>query len=843
MGVLVRILDSLRLGRIRPGVSGGSSAMNDLRLAMRLLLKDRGLSAVAILSLALGIAANTTIFSLLSGLLLRPLPGREPGRLASVYTSDSSGPLYSASSYPDYRDFRDGSDAFEALGAHTLQPLLLTVGGESQRVVASLTTGNTFEMLGLRAAYGRLLLPVEEAPGDHPVVVLSHAFWRARFAANPGVVGRSVALNGRAHTIVGVGPEGFSGLLRGVAADLFVPLAMHDALSREKLDQRGNRGLMLLGRLRADATVESARASLAVLASRLHRDHRDLWTDVKGAPRVVSVLPEADSRILPMVSGPVSGFLAVLQAVVGLVLLLACSNVANLLLARASARRREMGVRLALGAGRLQLVRQLLAESVLLSAVAGALGLALAFAAMRVIGSLQPPLPVSLDLGMRIDLGVLLFTLVVSVGTGMLFGLLPALTAAGVRPLEALRGGGAHAGSGGGSRLRNLLVVGQVAGALVLLLCTGLFLRSLANAEAIDPGFSPRGVVAFSLDLDSRGYDEVRGALFFEQVRERLARLPGVAGVSLASRLPLTLGGGRRSLEVEGYQRRPGEDTEVDYSVVAPGYFETMRTALASGRGFDAREAAGPGTVVVNEAFVRRFWPGQQALGRRIVVPRRVAGARLETPMEVIGVARDGKYNSLGEEPTPFVFYPHSHLYRPEMNVLLRTDADPARLAGEVRNAVAALDPALPVYDFRTLEQHLGIALFPARSVAWLLGLMGLLALFLAVLGVYGVLSYAVTRRTREIGVRMALGATREAVLGMIVGLGARLTAAGLGLGLLAAVALTRFLGFLLYGISPLDPAVFVAVPSLLLAVALAAAALPARRASRVEPAIALREE
>jgi predicted permease len=817
--------------------------MNDLRLAARLLLKDRGLSVVAILSLALGIAANTTIFSLLSGLLLRPLPGREPGRLASVYTSDSSGPLYSASSYPDYRDFRDGSDAFEALCAHTLQPVLLTVEGESRRAIAGLMTGNTFEMLGLRAAHGRLLLPVEEAPGDHPVVVLSHAFWRARFAADPGVVGRSVALNGLAHTIVGVGPEGFGGLFRGVAADLFVPLAMHDALSRDRLDHRGNRGLMLLGRLSRDATVESARASLAVLAGRLHRDHRDFWTDVKGAPRVVSVLPEADSRILPMVSGPVSGFLAVLQAVVGLVLLLACSNVANLLLARASARQREMGVRLALGAGRFRLLRQLLAESVLLSAVAGGLGLALAFAAMRVIGSLQPPLPVSLDLGMRIDLRVLLFTLVVSVGTGIVFGLLPALTAARVRPMEALRGGGAQAGSGARSRIRDLLVVGQVAGSLLLLLCTGLFLRSLANAEAIDPGFSPRGVVAFSLDLDSRGYDETRGALFFDQVRERMARLPGVAAVSLVGRLPLTLGGGRRSLEVEGYERRPGEDTEIDYSVVGPGYFETIRTPLVAGRGFVAQDAAGPGAVVVNQAFVRRFWPGQQALGRRVVVPRRVGGAMVETPMEVIGVTRDGKYNSLGEQPTPFIYYPHSHLYTAEMNVLLRTSGDQARLALDVRGAMAELDPALPVYDFRTLEQHLGIALFPARAVAWLLGLMGLLALFLAVLGVYGVLSYSVTRRTREIGVRMALGATREGVVRMIVGLGARLTAAGLGLGLLAAFAVTRFLGFLLYGISPLDPTVFVVVPSLLLGVSLAAAALPARRAARVEPVVALRDE
>jgi macrolide transport system ATP-binding/permease protein len=816
--------------------------MSDLRLAARLLLKNRGFGAVAILSLALGIGANTTIFSLLNGLLLTPLPGRDPGGLATVYTSDSSGPLYSASSYPDYRDFKD-SDAFETLSAHTLKPALLTIQGESQRVLASLMTGNTFEMLGLRAAYGRLLLPVDEAPGQHPVIVLGHGIWRRRFGADPSVVGRSVALNGHPHTIVGVGPAGFSGLLRGVAADVFVPLAMHDALSREPLDHRGNRGLMLLGRLRHGATPESARACLAVIAARLHQAYRDYWTDVKDEPRVVSVLPETASRLLPQMSGPISGFLAVLLAIVGLVLLLACSNVANLLLARASARRREIAVRVALGAGRLQLLRQLLAESALLSLLAGGLGLGFALAATRLVGSLQPPLPVTLALGMHLDLRVLLFTLVLSVGTGIAFGLLPALSVSGVGPMEALRAGGTPQNPRRRFGVRNVLVVGQVAGSVLLLVCTGLFLRSLGNAEAIDPGFSPRGVVVFSVDLNSRGYDEARGALFYDRMRERLATVPGVVSVSLASRLPLSLGGGRRSLQVEGYQPRPGEDMEVHFSEVSPDYFETMKTPIASGRGFVPADAAGPGAVVVNEAFVRRFWPGEPALGRRVVVPRRAAGALVETPMEVVGITRDGKYNSLGEEPTPFIYYPSSHLYSAEMNVLLRAQVEPARLGVEVRKAMAALDPNLPVYDFRTLEEHLGIALFPVRAVAWLLGLMGVLALFLAVLGLYGVLAYSVSCRTREIGIRMALGARRDTVVTMILGFGARLTLTGLALGLLAALGVTRFLKFLLYGISPVDPLTFVLIPSILLAVSLAAAALPARRASRVEPAIVLREE
>lgn len=817
--------------------------MNNLRLAFRLLVKNRGMSAVAVLSLALGIGANTTIFSLLNGLLLTPMPGRDPSSLVSVYTSDSSGPLYSASSYPDYLDFKNGVDALEDLSAHTLQPVLLTQRGESHRAIANLMTGNTLEMLGLRATYGRMLLRSEEPPGSHPVVVLSHAYWRSRFGADPGAVGQAIALNGHPHTIVGVGPEGFTGLFRGVAADMFVPLAMHDVLSRDPVGNRGNRGLMLLGRLRDGATVESTRAALGVVASRLHETHREFWTDVKNNPRVVSVLPESESRILPMIATPVSAFLGVLLAIVGFVLLLACSNVANLLLARASARRREIAVRVALGASRGQLIRQLLTESVLLAALAGGLGLAIACFAMDVIAAVQPPLPVSLALGMKLDPRVLLFTLVVSVATGLLFGLLPALGATRVGPIEALRSAASERVKGRWFGARNLLVVGQVAGSVLMLLCTGLFLRSLGNAEAINPGFVARGVSAFSVDLASRGYTEAQGTMFFDQMRERLLTVPGVEAVGMTNRMPLSFEGGRRSLGIFGYTPAEGEDMEVHYSVVGLGYFETLKTRITRGRALSSTDATGPGAVVVNQAFVNRYWPGKSGVGERIVAHRRVDGRSAETPMEVVGVAQDGKYISLGEAATPFIYYPQSHLYEAQMNVLLRTNGDPARLATEVRSAVASLDPNLPLFDFRTLEQHLGLALFPVRAVAWLLGLMGSLALFLAVLGLHGVLSYSVSRRTREIGIRMAIGAQRDAVLRMILGFGARLTTAGLALGILAAFGVTRFLTFLLYGISPLDPLTFVLVPGLLLAVSLGAAALPARRAAAVEPIEALREE
>jgi predicted permease len=813
---------------------------SDVRLAARVLVKSPGFTCVAVLSLALGIGANTTIFSLLNALLLRPLPGRDPGRLATVYTSDYSGPLYGASSYPDYLDFRTQSRSFEGLAAYGIQPVVLSDGGEGQRVLAQLVSGNFFDVIGMNAAYGRPILKAEETPGQHPVAVLSHAFWQSRFGADPALVGRKIALNGRPYTVVGVAPLGFSGMLRGVSMDLFVPLSMRPALAGESLDERGNRGLMLIGRLRPGVGIEDARADLVLVARRLHETYPDLWANRLAQPRSVSVLPEDASRILPEVRGPVSGFLGMLFAAVGLVLLLACSNVASLLLARASARRREIAVRVALGARRGQLVRQLLAESLLLSCGAGVLGIALAALSLQLILAFQPPLPVSLALGLELDRGVLLFALLLSIATGVLFGLWPALRASSASPIESLTARGLEAPGRRRFAARDALVVAQVAGSLVLLIGAGLLLRSLANAKALDPGFDPNGVLVLSVDLGSAGYDEARGARFYAELRERLERVPGVEAASVASALPLSLGGERRGLRVIGYEPGPGEDMEVHSSIVGPGYFETMRTPLVRGRGFEAGDTSGaPGVVVVNEAFVRRYWPGRDGLGERLVSGDR----RGEISLEVIGVARDGKYTSLGEDPTPFVFYPHRQLHRPEMSVVVRAQGDPLALVPAVRRELAALDGSLPVYDVRTLVAHLGTALFPARAAATLLGLTGALALLLAAVGLYGVLSYAVSLRTREIGLRVALGAERVDVAALVVGRGLRLAGAGVTIGLALAFGVTRFLAFLLYGTSPLDPLTFAAVPALLLSVAVLAAWEPARRALRVDPAVCLREE
>ena len=640
-------------------------------------------------------------------------------------------------------------------------------------------------------------------------------------------------------TYLSIGPAGFPGLFRGIGMDVFVPLAMQAALSGDSIHARGNRNLMMIGRLRAGAELQEARAEVDVVARRLHATHPEEWTDRQGLPRRVSVLPEDASRVLPMVRGPVSAFLGVSFIAVGLVLLLACSNVASLLLARASFRRREIAVRVALGARRSRLVRQLLTESLLLSVIAGGLGVTLAAVALQAILAFQPPMPFSLALGLTLDRRVLFFALAVSLATGVAFGLLPALRASGTAPMEALRTGTSE-GSHRRLALRDILVVAQVAGSLVLLAGAGLSLRSLARAQAIDPGFDPRQAVVFSLDLAAQGYDRPRGTQLYADLQDRLAALPDAFGTTFSTSLPLTLGGERRSFRAVGYTPGPGEDMEVASSFVGADYFRVMRTDLVRGRGFTIQDA--PGTrpvVVVNEAFVRRFWPGRDGVGEALVLPWDGG----EVTMEVVGIARDGKYASLGESPTPYIFYPHRQLYRSQMAVVVRSPSDLGALVQQIRREVQALDPALAVYDVKTLEAHLGTALYPARAAAALLGLTGVLALFLAAIGLYGVLSYLVTLRTREIGVRMALGAGRADVVRLVVGRGLRLVGVGLGIGLVLSAAVTRFGSFLLYGTSPLDPPTFAAVVALLLAVALLAAWSPARRAAAVEPVRALRED
>jgi macrolide transport system ATP-binding/permease protein len=811
----------------------------DLRFAARGLIRNPWLSGVGIASLALGIAGNTIVFSLFSSLLLRPLPVEFPGRIAGIYTSDFSGDRFGASSYPDVQEFRLRLESFDQIVAMTLTPASLSDGGATERIILGQVSANYFSGLGIPLALGRGFTADEDS-GAHQVVVLSHGLWTRRFGGDSAVLGRSIHLAGRAFTVIGVARRGFDGVLRGLAEDGWVPLAMSPVLrpGSDDLTNRGSRGLFVFGRLKPGRGLAAAQAEARLVAGQMLAVHPGDWNNLQGTGRALSVIPESEARIFPGARGPVLGAAALMLIVVGLVLLIVCANLANLLLSRAAARQKEMAVRLSLGASRGRLVQQLLTESLLLAALGGGGGLLLALWVTGALSGYRPDLPVPLALDIHLDARVLAFALGVSVLAGLVVGLAPALQASASPIVVALK---EESGTGGRrrSRLRNAFVVAQVSLSLVLLVGAGLFLRSLRNAMAIDPGFGIGSGLMVSLDLSLNGYDDARSADFQRRLVERVRALPGVAAASLVSVVPLSLGAERRWSAVEGYAPRQGEDMEFHDTKVGPGYFETMRVPLVAGRGFtEADRAGGPGVIIVNQAFARRFWPGQEALGKRVSVTAQ------EGPwLEVIGVARDGKYVTLGEEPTPFFYLPLRQHPSARVTLVARTADSPERVTAAVRGEIHALDPDLPIESQETVEAHLGFSLLPARIAGAVLGAFGLFGLLLASLGVYGVLAYAVSQRVREIGVRVALGARGADIVGLVLGEGMRLVAIGIGLGLVVALATARLIRGFLYGLSPLDPVTFAGVAGLFAAIAALASYLPALRAARLNPVDALRSE
>ncbi|MBX3280240.1 MAG: ABC transporter permease [Acidobacteria bacterium] len=817
------------------------SLLKDLHYGARMLWKQPGFTSIVVLTLALGIGANGVVFSLVNGLLLRPLPVDAPDQLAAVFTSDYSSGDFGGSSYPDYVSFRDRNQSFAGLVFYMPQPLSLNVDGTNERAFGEIVSGNYFSVLGLRPALGRGFLPEEDRqPGAAPVAVISHRLWLSRFGGDSSTIGRGVKLNGQPFTIVGVAPENYSGLMRGLAVDWWIPAMMMDQLTpgQQDLTSRGNRGMLVMGRLKAGVTLAQARADFNHIAEQLYREFPQEWENIRRQGRTVSVLPESEARVPPQARMPVVIFAALLLSVVGLVLLIACANVANMLLARATARRKEIAVRLALGAGRGRLIRQLLTESILLALLGGAAGLVLALWGADLLMAFKPPVPVPLEINLPLDWRVLGFLSGLSLLTGIVFGLVPALAASRPEVVGALKyesGGGGNRG-----RLRGALVVAQVAVSALLLICAGLFLRSLQNASAIDPGFDAENLLALSMDLQLQGYDEARSRQFSSQLLESMRAVPGVVNASLASTLPLGFGG-RMNITIEGYNAQQGEDREVHNSTVAPGYFETLRIGLLQGRAFDEQDRAeAPGVVIVNEAFARRYWPGQAPLGKRIQLG---SGGNDSPYLTVIGVARDGKYNSLGESATPFFYRALAQARVSAPTLIVRTAGNPGDSLAAVRAAVEALDKNLPLYDVKTMRQHLGLALWPARLAGGALGVFGLLALLLATAGLYGVMSNAVAGRRREIGVRMALGADAAAVLRLVLQQGMKLVMVGLSMGLAAALALTHLLKSLLFGISATDPLTFTGIALLLTCTALLACWIPARRATKVDPLVALRCE
>ena len=808
----------------------------DLRYSLRMLIRSPLFTVAAVLTLALGIGLNAATFSTVNGLLFRPLDGADhPEELVQLYRQ-WPGLEYGSNSIPHYQTLRDNSDEiFRSVAAWNFLPVSLTTGDRSERNMGAMVSANFFQTYGVVPELGRFFIPgVEDVgPGGHPVVVLGHGYWQARFGGDPGVVGSTLLLNGHTFEVVGVAPEEFKGPMSLADIPIYAPIMMQHELvpGATWIESRGNNMMNAVARLRPGVTVDRVREVLAAQLVGLREEYPDAYKTQLGTTMVL----QTEAGIHPEFRTTQVNMSAVMMVVVSLLLLIACVNVANLFLARARERRREMGIRLSLGAGRRRIVQQLLIESVVFSLLAGVVGLGVARLAMGTLGRFRPPIDGPWVLNFSMDNRVLLFTLAISVLAGLIFGLAPALQAANPNTVSAVKGESSQ--KAGRSRVSNTLVVLQMALSILLLISSGLFLRSLKSATEINPGFEdPANLAMVSLDPGLQGYDELRTRGFFDRLMERVEALPEVTGVGMTNIIPLGLGSSDRGVEVPGYEFAEGERQSLYYSYVTEGYMETMGIPLLEGRTFTrVDDASGPPLIIVNKRFADRFWPGQSALGKIVST----AGA----DREVVGVVATGKYQSLGEAPAEFMYFPYRERFSSSMTLLARSRADPAGVIGSIQGIVREMDPDMPLYDIRTMEDHLGIALLPARLGGEVLGGFGLLGLLLAAVGVYGVMAYSVAQRTRELGIRVAVGADRASVVRLVLGEGMRLAVIGTALGLVAAAGASQLLKGLLYNVNALDPVAFVGVPLVLILVAALAVYLPARRAASVDPMKALKTD
>jgi predicted permease len=812
----------------------------DIRFGFRTLIKSPAFTAAAVLSLALGIGVNTTIFTVINTLFLNPLPVDRATELVAVYTVDannSTSPLSNLLqvSFPNYKDYRETNGVFSSLAAYSFpMPTSLANGGEPEQCFVELVTGNYFQTLGVKPARGRFFGPDEDkAPGASPVLVLSYAVWQRRFGSGD-VVGKTVTVNGTPFTVAGVAPEGFHGVNAIFGPDGWAPTMMYPVVLpstfRTWIDERRALAFNVAGRLKPGVTIEQARSNVTTIAKTLEETYP---APNKGRSAVLRPLTEA--TIFPgMRDGLVLGG-TVLMVIVGLVLLIACSNVANLLLARATARSQEIAVRLALGANRTRLVRQLLTESVLLGLMGGALGLLVAVWSLRLILAARPPIVSQNFVEFHLDARVLIYTFGISLVTSLLFGLAPALQASGASVTGALK----DSTRGAGRRrdlfgLANLLIIGQVALSLVALITAALFMRSSQAAAKIDPGFDTEHVVVMQLSPGQEGYDQGRGEQFYRNVAERVRVVPGVKSVSFATNLPM-FGFLQRSVLIEGRDQSKSPPLTAA-NVVDIGYFDTAGIGLLRGRDFtDADRAGALPVAIVNETMARQFWPGQEALGKRFRYYTELV------PREVVGVVKTSKYTTLGEAPQPAAYTPLRQVYSDNIVLFVRAHGDAASLIEPVRREIRQIDPRMPIQSAQVVKELLAQSLWAVNLGAALLGVFGALALLLACVGIYGVMSYSVGQRTREIGLRVALGASRGTVVALVLRQGLTLVAFGVVFGVGAAMWMSKSIASLLYG-SASDPVSFVAASGALVLVAAVASLLPALRASRVDPIVALRE-
>jgi predicted permease len=814
----------------------------DLVYAARMLRNAPGFTAVAALTLALGIGANTAVFTIISTLLLNPLPVANSSELAAINTTQAKMTTQSGEfqlmSYLNIKDFRDRTHSFSSFAAHS-NPTAITMTdtGEPHRIFVEVVSGNYFETLGIHPFMGRFFLPSEDVtPGAAPVVVLGYAAWQGRFGGASDIVGRTIKLNNTPFTIIGIGPKGFKGLYAVFGPDVWVPSMMAEQiLPAEQGNALRDRAILLftgIARLRPGLTIAPARAELNIVASSLEKEFPDANQGQTVAVRPLNEAAYGPER-QPLLFGS-----TLLMAIVGLVLLIACSNVANLLLSRAAVRRQEMAVRLALGAGRMRLIRQLLTESVLLGLLGGGLGLLFGYAGCQFLWSFRPAEFALNFAELRFSPGVFVFALAVSLLSGLLFGVVPALRTSRTPVSEVLKEESRAAGrSRGRISLANTLLAGQVAVSLVLLVVAAMVLQSIQREYTIDPGFETKHVALFMMYPGQAGYNQTRTEQFYKQARERIGSVPGISSISWASNLPLW-GRKETGVVIEGQeQRKKSEAISAVVDTVDLNYFSTVGISFVEGRDFtqEDRDFSTP-IAIINDTMAAKYWPNQSPLGKRLQLPRG------KDFVQIVGVVKTANYQTLGEAPQSCVYLPLRQNYSDAMILYVRTERDPSATLAAVQGEIRILDPGLPVEDIRTGTKVIEQALWGAKIGVGLLGVFGLLALALASVGLYGIMAYSVNQRRREIGIRMALGAGQASVLRLILRQGMLLVISGVALGLIFSLLIGRALSKFLYGVGASDAASLAGASLVLLSVALVACYLPARRASQVDPLVALHE-
>jgi putative ABC transport system permease protein len=823
-----------------PVVPGAQRRMNmlgdfsqDLGYGLRMLLKNPGFTIVAVIALALGIGANSAIFSVVNTVLLRPLPYQDPDRLVMVWEDNTkAGYPRDTPAAANYIDWRDQNQVFEGMAAIADMSFNLTGTGEPERIDGRRVSANLFPLLGVEPQIGRAFMPEEDQPGRNRVVVMSHGLWQRRFGSDANITGKSLTLNGDSYTVVGVMPPHFQ--FPESDDELWVPLA----LTSQEAANRGRHYLQVVARMKPGVTLEQAQTEMTTIAARLQQQYPDQNTDLSAA---VTLLHEH-------VAGDIKPALLVLLGAVGFVLLIACANVANLLLARAAVRQKEISIRIALGASRLRLIRQFLTESILLAALGGVVGLLLSLWGVSLLKAFIPP-TISQAAEVSIDGRVLIFTLLISLLTGLIFGLAPALQASRFNLNETLKEGGRDSAAGSrGNRIRDLLVIAEVAVSLILLIGAGLLINSFLRLRNVDPGFRTGKLLTMQVELPVQKYpDQARRSAFYTELISRIEALPGVNSAAVTNWIPLVRQGDSIGFSIEG---RPdpapgqGKRPTVVTRVTSPHYFQTMGIQLMQGRVFGEQDKVdSPAVAVINETMARRFWPGEDPVGKRIT-PGSLNSPDPDDWLTIIGVARDVRQFELVADPKPqmYISYMQAGFFAPR-HLVLSTAVEPLSLASAVRKTIWEIDKDQPVSNIRTMEDVLSDSIARQRFSMLLLGIFAAVALVLAAVGIYGVMSYSVAQRTREIGIRMALGARRGDVLMLTVGGGLKLVLIGVALGLVAAFILTRVMSSLLFGVSATDPTTFIIISLVLVSVAMLASYIPARRATKVDPMVALRYE